>query len=118
MEANLTRQDIGRSVSWSTNMFPGQQKEVGVITSFNASYVFVRFGSDTHSKACRYQNLEFEHTTFKTYSCHFTRIGKALFDSLQIGQKVSAISVLKKTYKNCEIIAKDLETGTLRFSYD
>lgn len=122
MEANLTQQDIGRSVSWSTNMFPGQQKEVGVITSFNANYVFVRFGSDTHSKACRYQNLEFEHTVLKTYSCHFTRIGnkgQEWFDSLVVGQKVGTLNAfLNRTYKNCEILAKDIQDGALRFSYD
>jgi hypothetical protein len=37
---------------------PGTLGEVGVITSVNSSYVFVRFGHDRYSKACRPQDLE------------------------------------------------------------
>jgi hypothetical protein len=37
---------------------PGTLGEVGRITSVNSSYVFVRFGDDRYSKACRPQDLE------------------------------------------------------------
>ncbi len=121
MEASLTRQDIGRTVVY-TPPFKGSPKETGMITSFNSNYVFVRFGSDTGSKACRYQDLEFEHAVLKTYSCHFTRLGnkgQAWFDSLEVGQKVGTLNAfLNRTYKNCEILAKDIQEGTVCFSYD
>lgn len=35
--------------------------EEGVIISFNSEYVFVRFGADQGSKACRRQDLELIH---------------------------------------------------------
>ena len=37
---------------------PGARGEEGRITSVSSSYVFVRFGADTYSKACRPQDLE------------------------------------------------------------
>jgi hypothetical protein len=37
---------------------PGTLGEVGRITSVNLSYVFVRFGDDRYSKACRAKDLE------------------------------------------------------------
>lgn len=48
--------DIGRTVVYD----PGYKKEVGVITSFNDKYVFVRYGSDIHSKATRRDDLKYE----------------------------------------------------------
>jgi hypothetical protein len=38
----------------------GTLGEVGIITSVNSTYVFVRFGTDQYSKACRPQDLEWE----------------------------------------------------------
>ena len=54
---NPTKDDIGRKVIYHLNpaMF-----EVGVITSFNDKYVFVRYGADIHSKATRREDLEYE----------------------------------------------------------
>lgn len=119
MEAgSLNKSDIGRAVVF-TPLFKGQSKEFGTITSYNSTYVFVRFGSDLHSKACKYQNLEFEHSgALKTYSCHYSRVGLTFFEALKIDQRIDEIQVLRKTYRNCQIIAKDAETGTFRFSYD
>jgi hypothetical protein len=37
-----------------------KDKETGVITSTNESFVFVRYGSDINSKATRPSDLEFE----------------------------------------------------------
>lgn len=48
--------DIGRLVIYRE--IPGHIREQGVITSFNDGYVFVRYGSDTHSKATRREDLE------------------------------------------------------------
>ena len=48
--------DIGRKVvyrDWS-----GHVVEDGVITSFNNACVFVRYGSDVHSKGTRREDLE------------------------------------------------------------
>lgn len=47
--------DIGRKV-----FYAGSTIERGVITSFNESFVFVRYGSDLHSKATRREDLEYE----------------------------------------------------------
>jgi hypothetical protein len=46
-----TKADIGRRVVYAP------LHEVGTITSFNASYVFVRYGHDQNSKATRRQDL-------------------------------------------------------------
>lgn len=46
-----TGDDIGRKVVY--------RGEEGVITSFNDSYVFVRYGSDFGVKATRREDLEF-----------------------------------------------------------
>lgn len=45
---------IGRKVLYNAHHFI----EEGVIVSFNSEYIFVRFGSDVSSKACRRQDLE------------------------------------------------------------
>lgn len=49
--------DIGRKVVYRDRS--GYKVEEGVITSFNESYVFVRYGSDFTSKGTRRQDLEF-----------------------------------------------------------
>jgi hypothetical protein len=43
-----SKDDIGRSVIYQA---AAQPPEEGIITSFNGSYVFVRYGADHHSKA-------------------------------------------------------------------
>jgi hypothetical protein len=55
-------QDIGRRVVYRHLDIHGKTidsyvNEVGVITSFNQHYVFVRYGSDQHSKATRKNHL-------------------------------------------------------------
>ena len=35
-------------------------EELGVVTSFNSQYVFVRYDGDHHSKATRINDLEFQ----------------------------------------------------------
>ena len=46
-----TQNDIGRKVVYTGNRFPGGQREEGVIKSFNARAVFVRYGADEDAKA-------------------------------------------------------------------
>jgi hypothetical protein len=46
-----TEEDIGRAVVYTGNRFPGGKLEEGIITSFHDHAVFVRYGSDNHSKA-------------------------------------------------------------------
>jgi hypothetical protein len=50
--------DIGRHVSYTGNRYPGGVIEVGVITSYNACSVFVRYGDEKHSKATSREDLE------------------------------------------------------------
>ena len=52
-------EDIGRSVIYTGNRYPGGKVEEGVITSFNAHTVFVRYGSDKGSKGTSRTDLEF-----------------------------------------------------------
>ena len=51
-----TKDDIGRKVVYTGNH--GGPLEEGVITSFNAHAVFVRYGSDYGSKATSREDLE------------------------------------------------------------
>jgi len=53
-----TTKDIGRSVVYTGNRYPGGKLEEGVITSFNDSCVFVRYGADKGSKGTSRQDLE------------------------------------------------------------
>ncbi len=46
--------DIGRNVTYIPEY---NGKEFGIITSFNDVNVFVRYGSDTYSKATRREDL-------------------------------------------------------------
>lgn len=57
-----TDKDIGRAVIYTGNRYPGGKIEEGVITSFNTHAVFVRYGSDTHSKGTSRQDLEWAHS--------------------------------------------------------
>jgi hypothetical protein len=126
----ITKKDIGRMVLY-TAPFPGSEPEEGVITSYNSSYIFVKFGKQITSKACRYQNLDFAHKeegkpaegsgVIKTYSFNFSRLGKCgreWFDQIQVGAMVKEITVLKKVYTNCRVVAKDEDTGIVRISYE
>ena len=49
--------DIGRKVIYRTRIFTVEPQE-GVITSFNETCVFVRYGSDVHSKGTDRHDLE------------------------------------------------------------
>ena len=50
-----TTADIGRAVLYGPKY--GQPLEEGVITSFNNVFVFVRYGTDKHSKATLREDL-------------------------------------------------------------
>jgi hypothetical protein len=53
-----TTNDIGRSVVYTGNRYPGGKLVEGVITSFNDYSVFVRYGAEKHSKATSRADLE------------------------------------------------------------
>jgi hypothetical protein len=54
-----TPEDIGRGVVYrERGDFPGRKVEQGVITSFNSTVVFVRYGSNTGSAATARDDLE------------------------------------------------------------
>lgn len=53
-----TERDIGRGVLYTGNRYPGGKPEQGVITSFNAHSVFVRYGSEMQSKGTAREDLE------------------------------------------------------------
>jgi hypothetical protein len=53
-----TEKDVGRLVVYKKPWMEHKDVEQGVITSFNDSFVFVRYGSDTHSKATYRKDLE------------------------------------------------------------
>lgn len=52
----VTQEDIGRKVVYEDGF--GYNEE-GVITSFNSSYVFVRYGSQYHSQATPYDKVSY-----------------------------------------------------------
>jgi len=56
---DLSEKDIGARVTYTP--FPGcnpSQNEHGVITSFNDTYVFVKYENNTSSQATRPEDLE------------------------------------------------------------
>jgi hypothetical protein len=53
-----TTDDIGRSVIYTGNRYPGGKIEEGVITSFNDAVVFVRYGALKGSQATSHADLE------------------------------------------------------------
>jgi hypothetical protein len=59
MSVEPTEADVGRAVIYtpSAPSWRGARREEGVITSFNPSYVFVRYGADKHPKATRRVDL-------------------------------------------------------------
>ena len=58
-----TEEDIGRSVVYTGNRYPGGKLEEGVITSFHDHAVFVRYCSDKHSKATSRADLDWVQPT-------------------------------------------------------
>ena len=59
MTLEEARKNIGRYVVYTP--FKGcdaSQKEMGIITSVNDRYVFVRYGNDINSKATRPEDLK------------------------------------------------------------
>ena len=56
-----TEKDIGRVVLYQG--IRADDKDRGVITSFNRNFVFVRYGSKTHSEATNPRDLSWEHPT-------------------------------------------------------
>ncbi len=54
-----TAKDIGRKVVYrEPGDFPGRKIEEGVITSYNALFVFVRYGASSSSAATNREDLE------------------------------------------------------------
>ena len=56
---DLKEEDTGRAVTWQERKGI-ERREFGVITSWNERFVFVRYGSDLHSKATNPEELEFD----------------------------------------------------------
>jgi hypothetical protein len=56
-----TETDIGRTVIYTGNRYPGGELEEGVITSFNTTTVFVRYRGDRGSKGTDRSDLEWAH---------------------------------------------------------
>lgn len=54
--ADLKTEDVGRGVVYNNEV---TGNEDGTITSWNHSYVFVRFGRQVQGVACRPEDLEF-----------------------------------------------------------
>ena len=57
MTLQEARDNIGAWVVYEP--YQGCEKETGIITSVNDTYVFVKYGNDLHSKATRPENLRF-----------------------------------------------------------
>ena len=53
----VTPSDVGRAVVYAP--YVGGPIEVGEITSYNESYIFVRFGNELTSKACYPRTLNY-----------------------------------------------------------
>ena len=54
---NPTEKDIGRKVYYKRDWMRPEDYDYGVITSFNDTYVFVRYCNQTHSKSTRREDL-------------------------------------------------------------
>ena len=53
-----TEKDIGRKVVYTGNTHPGGELEEGIITSFNSTSVFVRYGDKHTSQATNPRDLQ------------------------------------------------------------
>jgi len=53
-----TEKDIGRRVIYKQNWMERDDWEYGIITSFNDTFVHVRYGYDTHSKPTSRKDLD------------------------------------------------------------
>lgn len=51
-----TPSDIGRTVAYRDH--PNTNPELGIVTSFDRFFVFVRYGADLHSRATKASHLE------------------------------------------------------------
>ena len=51
---DVGEKDIGRRVTYK-----GPPVEVGVITSFNSQYVFVRYGDEKHAKGTKPEDIHY-----------------------------------------------------------
>ena len=51
-----TPSDIGRTVAYRDH--PNTNPELGIVTSFDRLFVFVRYGADPHSRATKASHLE------------------------------------------------------------
>lgn len=60
----MTKFEIGRAVLYIPYHAAGRRDhpdvERGVVTGFNKTVVFVRFGSELHAKACYPDTIEYE----------------------------------------------------------
>lgn len=62
MSIDEARDHVGRQVIYRPcGALAGDRLESGVISSVNAAYVFVRYGSDLGSKATHAEQLELAH---------------------------------------------------------
>ena len=52
--------DIGRTVVYTGNRYPGGELERGIITSFNDHTVFVRYDGKLHSQGTSRNDLKWE----------------------------------------------------------
>jgi len=57
-----TKNDIGRKVIFKQDWMNPKDYEYGLITSFNNTYVHVRYGTDTGSKPTDRENLFWNQT--------------------------------------------------------
>ena len=53
-----TNDDIGRAVIYTGNRYPGDKTEEGIITFFNKTTIFVRYGADKNAKGTSPADLE------------------------------------------------------------
>ena len=62
---SLTEDDLGRTVLYTPSAvsFPHHMifQERGVVTSWNETYIFVRYGANQHSNATSPRDLEWDH---------------------------------------------------------
>ncbi|MCJ2093050.1 hypothetical protein MKK67_11145 [Methylobacterium sp. J-072] len=56
-----TPSDIGRTVAYHDR--PEAKPELGIVTSFDRFFVFVRYGADLHSRATKASHLEWAGST-------------------------------------------------------
>lgn len=80
-----TEADIGRTVIYTGNRYPGGKAELGVITSFNERTVFVRYGADRASKGTDPADLEWASGERPSFTC--PRCGAKSFNPNDIRER-------------------------------